>query len=98
MAIEDARFVLPNACATKLICTFNARSLLHFFSLRLCNRAQWEIRNLATQMLKTVLPVAPILFKNAGPPCFGSLCPEGKMCCGKQKEVKTFFEELHKTP
>jgi thymidylate synthase (FAD) len=95
MAIEDARFVLPNACNTKLICTFNARSLLHFFNLRLCNRAQWEIQNLATQMLKSVLAVAPNLFKNAGPPCFCGQCPEGKMSCGKQKQVHEFFKKLH---
>ena len=67
MAIEDARYVLPNACETKLICTFNARSLLNFFSHRCCNRAQWEIRELATEMLRLVSKVAPNIFKKAGP-------------------------------
>ncbi len=87
-AIEDARFVLPNACATKMICTMNARSLLNFFSHRCCNRAQWEIRELAEQMLALVKEVAPNLFAYAGPPCLRGGCPEGKMSCGKMKQVR----------
>lgn len=94
MAIEDARFVLPNACETKMICTFNARSLMNFFRHRCCNRAQWEIRDIAIQMLKLVLEVAPSLFKNAGPSCVKSSCSEGKMSCGKSKDVREFFENL----
>lgn len=93
-AIEDARFVLPNACATKMICTMNARSLLNFFSHRCCNRAQWEIRELATQMLKEVKAVAPHIFEKAGPPCLRGNCPEGKMSCGKMKEVRERFASL----
>ena len=68
---EDARFVLPNAAETKFVVTMNARELLHFFSLRCCNRAQWEIRILATEMLRQVKEIAPNLFKNAGPGCVG---------------------------
>ena len=90
-AIEDARFVLPNACATKMVCTMNARSLMNFFTHRCCNRAQWEIRELATEMLRLVLEVAPNLFKNAGPACLRGACSEGKMSCGKQKEVRAKF-------
>lgn len=90
-AIEDARFVLPNACDTKMIATFNARSLLNFFNHRCCNRAQWEIRDLAIEMLKLVKEVAPNLFKKAGPPCLYSKCPEGKMTCGKVLEVRETF-------
>ncbi|NLT58820.1 MAG: FAD-dependent thymidylate synthase [Clostridiales bacterium] len=90
-AIEDARFVLPNACHTKLICTFNARSLLNFFSLRCCNRAQWEIRALATEMLHLVRAVAPSVFGTAGPPCLRGPCPEGKMTCGKAEQVREHF-------
>ena len=90
-AIEDARFVLPNACATKMICTMNARSLLNFFSHRCCNRAQWEIREVAVEMLRLVLAVAPGLFKNAGPACLSGPCPEGKMTCGKINEVRALF-------
>lgn len=94
MAIEDARFVLPNACATKMICTMNARSLMNFFSLRCCNRAQWEIRGLATQMLREVRKVAPHLFQNAGPGCLRGSCPEGSMSCGKAAEVREKFSKL----
>ena len=93
-AIEDARFVLPNACATKMICTMNARSLLNFFSQRCCNRAQWEIRELATQMLREVRAVAPHIFEKAGPPCLRGACPEGKMSCGNMAEVREKFQKL----
>ena len=93
-AIEDARFVLPNACDTKMILTMNARSLLNFFTLRCCNRAQWEIRDVATQMLRLVRPIAPTIFAKAGPGCLRGVCPEGKMTCGKMQEVrKAFLEE-----
>ncbi len=91
VSIEDARFLLPNACVTKMIVTMNARSLKNFFKLRCCNRAQWEIRELACQMLKLVKVVAPILFFDAGPECLRSGCQEGKMSCKKSKEVKEFF-------
>lgn len=93
-ANEDARFVLPNACETKLICTFDARSLLNFFSLRCCMRAQWEIRAVATEMLRLVKEVAPNIFKTAGPPCLRGNCPEGKMSCGKMDEVRKYFLKL----
>lgn len=90
-AIEDARYIFPNACETKIVFTMNARSLLNFFNLRCCNRAQWEIRELATQMLKEVKKVYPILFKNAGPNCIKGPCPEGNMTCGKIVEVREKF-------
>lgn len=90
-AIEDARFVLPNGCTTKMMVTMNARSLLNFFNLRCCNRAQWEIRDLATQMLMLVREVCPTLFRYAGPPCVAGKCPEGKMTCGKAAEMKQRF-------
>ena len=90
----DARYVLPNACETKLICTFNARSLLNFFEHRCCNRAQWEIRQLATEMLRLVSQIAPNVFKKAGPPCVNKVCPEGKMSCGEQIKVKKYFSEV----
>lgn len=92
-AIEDARFVLPNACTTKMICTMNARSLLNFFSLRCCNRAQWEIRDVARQMLLLARGVAPRLFAKAGPPCLRGACPEGKMTCGKAAQVRALYRE-----
>ncbi len=79
---EDARYVLPNAAETKIVVTMNIRELLHFFSLRCCNRAQWEIRDLAWKMLDLVRPTAPFIFADAGPGCVRGACPEGKMTCG----------------
>ena len=88
-ANEDARFVLPNACETKMVVTMNARSLNNFFALRCCNRAQWEIRALAEEMYKLVYAVAPNLFAKSGPSCVvNGRCPEGKMPCGQVKEVR----------
>jgi thymidylate synthase (FAD) len=81
-AQEDARFALPNACATSIVMTMNARELMHFFNKRCCNRAQWEIRSVADEMLRQCKEVAPILFKNAGAPCVSGNCPEGSMSCG----------------
>ncbi len=85
---EDARYVLPNACETKLLVTMNARELLHFFEERLCRRAQWEIRDVADQMLDRVRDVCPSVFVGAGPKClrYGG-CPEGKMSCGRHAEM-----------
>ena len=91
---EDARFVLPNAAETKMLVTMNARELLHFFSVRSCNRAQWEIRALAVEMLRLVKAVAPVIFKDAGPDCLKGPCPEGKMSCGKRQEVREKFKDL----
>jgi thymidylate synthase (FAD) len=94
-AIEDARFVLPNACETKIMVTMNARALFNFFQKRCCNRAQWEIRDLATHMLKLVKEIAPSIFQFSGPDCFTQgQCPEGKMTCGKMEEVKNKFGSL----
>lgn len=95
-AIEDARFVLPNASETKMVMTMNARELLHFFRLRCCNRAQWEIRALARAMVAEVYPVSPALFAKAGPSCVSSNCPEGKMSCGRMQEVREDYEALKK--
>lgn len=80
---EDARYLLPNACETKIVVTMNMRELHHFFNVRCCNRAQWEIRELACKMLELVKPSAPYIFKTAGPGCVKGACPEGKMSCGK---------------
>ena len=85
---EDARFVLPNAASTRLLVTMNARELMHFFELRCCNRAQWEIREMAWQMLAECRRAAPALFEHAGPACLTGRCPEGKATCGKAKEIK----------
>lgn len=93
-AIEDARFVLPNACCTKMIATFNARSLNNFFNLRCCNRAQWEIHAVADEMLRLVKQVAPTLFSKSGPSCMKGKCPEGKMTCGKMIEVVEKYKKI----
>jgi thymidylate synthase (FAD) len=79
---EDARYLLPNAMATKIVVTMNVRELLHFFELRCCKRAQWEIRALALVMLDLVLSTAPYLFMDAGASCRRGPCREGKMTCG----------------
>jgi thymidylate synthase (FAD) len=80
-AQEDARFVLPNACCTQLVFTMNARALLNFFAKRCCNRAQWEIRQMANEMLALCKGVAPNIFASAGAPCLRGVCPEGRMSC-----------------
>lgn len=90
-AIEDARFVLPNACTTKMILTMNARSLMNFFELRCCNRAQWEIRAVATEMCALVKEVCPTLFRLAGPSCVRGACREGKMSCGQAARMREKF-------
>lgn len=84
--VEDARYVLPNACSTNIVVTMNARELWHFFELRTCNRAQEEIRKAADEMLRLAREASPFIFKNAGPPCISrGRCPEGKMSCGKPR-------------
>ena len=79
---EDARYLLPNAAETKIVVTMNARELHHFFTVRCCNRAQWEIRDLAWKMLELVREQAPYVFAQAGPSCVRGACTEGKMTCG----------------
>ncbi len=77
---EDARFYLPNATKTNIVVTMNARELLHFFKLRCCKRAQWEIRKVAIEMLKQVKKIAPVIFEKAGPSCVAlGYCPEGEL-------------------
>ncbi|SFX68258.1 FAD-dependent thymidylate synthase [Ruminococcus sp. XPD3002] len=95
LANEDARFVLPNACETKIVVTMNVRSLFNFFEHRCCNRAQWEIRAVAEEMLRLCKETAPNIFCHAGPSCVVSgKCPEGKMSCGKMKEVQAKYANL----
>ncbi len=82
-APEDARYLLPNAMETKIVVTMNVRELLHFFELRCCKRAQWEIRDLALRMLELAEPTAPFIFMDAGAACRRGPCSEGKMTCGE---------------
>ena len=97
---EDARFVLPNACETRILMTMNVRELRHFFSLRMCSRAQWEIRRMAEQMHRICLETAPELFSDAGPACLRGKCPEGDKSCGlqqvKRRERRELLESLTK--
>ena len=77
---EDARYILPNAAATKIVLTMNVRELRHFFELRCCNRAQWEIRAMACQMLNLARKTAPLLFEGSGPSCVNGICNESEFC------------------
>ena len=95
---EDARFVLPGAAATRIVMTMNARELLHFFSLRMCNRAQWEVREAAWRMYELVYPLAPSVFELAGPGCAHGACPEGKRSCGRAAEVREKIQGLREKP
>ena len=86
---EDARYCQPQSLKTKIVVTMNIRALLHFFELRCCKRAQWEILHLANEMLKIVKNKAPTIFENAGPSCISSgICWEGNMSCGLWKTIK----------
>jgi thymidylate synthase (FAD) len=92
---EDARFVLPNACTTRLLFTMNGEELVHFLRLRCCSRAQWEIREMAIKMLKILRNKFPELFKKVGPNCyFLGYCTEGKKSCGQAQKVREFFSRL----
>lgn len=94
LANEDARFILPNACETKIVVTMNVRSLFNFFQHRCCNRAQWEIQAVANEMLRLCKDVAPNIFSNAGPSCVAEgKCPEGNMTCGKFAEVRKKYKD-----
>ncbi|MBN1298120.1 MAG: FAD-dependent thymidylate synthase [Actinobacteria bacterium] len=88
--VEDARYILPAASETKIIITMNGRELLHFFTVRCCNRAQWEIRQLAILMLKLVKKISPVIFENAGPNCLRGPCPEGKFKCEVPPKASDF--------
>jgi len=92
---EDARFVLPNACTTRIVFTMSGEELVHFLRLRTCSRAQWEIRNMAIEMLKTLRQKFPGLFDHVGPNCYYlGYCTEGKKTCGRPEEVRKFFGNL----
>lgn len=93
---EDARYLLPNACETKIIITMNARELLHFFALRSCNRAQWEIRELSDKMLALCYSIAPAIFEKAGPGCVNKGCTEGQFTCGQAAQVRKRIASLKK--
>jgi len=77
---EDARYVLPGACNTNIVITMNARELFHFFELRMCMKAQWEIRELSNRMYNICMAENFEIFQYAGPKCWTSKCNETKPC------------------
>lgn len=85
---EDARFILPHGHSTRMVLTMNARELHHFFGLRLCKRAQWEIHELARQMLALCREKAPVLFEKAGPKCIFGKCEEARTCRKPYKDME----------
>ncbi|WP_456342970.1 FAD-dependent thymidylate synthase [Thermovibrio sp.] len=92
---EDARFVLPNACTTRIVFTMNGEELVHFLRLRTCSRAQWEIREMAVKILRILREKFPGLFDRVGPNCYYlGYCTEGKKSCGRPEEVRRFFSSL----
>lgn len=93
IAIENARYVLPNGCETKIQVTMNVRALFNFFKERLCDRAQEEIRDMAFEMWKACMEISPTIFQYAVPTCVHGKCKEGKMTCGKM----LYYKEKHGT-
>ncbi|TCK06688.1 FAD-dependent thymidylate synthase [Phorcysia thermohydrogeniphila] len=94
---EDARFVLPNACTTRVLFTMNGEELVHFLRLRTCTRAQWEIRKMAVEMLRILREKFPSLFSHVGPNCYYlGHCTEGEKSCGRPEDVRRFFATLGK--
>jgi len=87
-AIENARYILPNACETKIQVTMNVRALFNFFKERLCDRAQEEIRDMAYAMWIECMKISKTIFKHAVPSCVNGKCKEGAMCCGKMEHYK----------
>ena len=91
---EDARYILPNACTTNIIVTMNARSLMNFFAVRCCERAQEEIRELANKMLEICKEVSPTIFENAGPSCVrDGFCREQRSC-GRAPKLEKVLEVM----
>lgn len=96
---EDARFVLGQGFASKIVISKNARAWLEWFSVRCCNRAQWEIRALAHRILDLLREASPVLFEDAGPPCVSEgICREGKMSCGRIHRLAPRPSMLHFRP
>lgn len=70
---EDARYILPNACATSLYLSCNLRELIHIANERLCTRAQWEIRELVRKMVDLVDPALDFMLVPK--------CQSGRIMC-----------------
>lgn len=88
-------YITPHASVIDLVTTMNARELLHLCNLRTCSRAQWVIRDLVTEMLRQLKHIDKEMFACFGPSCYTfGVCPEGRMCCGKQLEMKNKFDNM----
>lgn len=94
IAIEDARYAHLQSISTRVIMTMNVRELMHFFNTRCCTRAQWEVRDLASEMLIKCQEVAPLLFSKCGPSCVYGQCGEGQLCCGQQTNMRIKFNGI----
>lgn len=84
---EDARYILPQGIKTRLVMSMNPRELRHFLALRMCNRAQWEIRQLADEIYDICRCETPELMRGAGCGCMTGRCPEGKRACGHPRKA-----------
>ena len=89
---EDLVYILLSGNVLDLVTTLNARELRLLLKLRTCTRAQWEIRQLSTELLFRLREDCPLLFASYGPSCVcDGACPEGRMCCGKMAEMRELF-------
>lgn len=61
---EDARYILPNACKTRLVMKGNFRSWIEFLQKRLVPQAQWEIRKIAEEIRDILIQECPVVFEN----------------------------------
>lgn len=100
-ATQDARYILPIGIQTGGTWAFDLEALEHFCNIRLCNRSQWEIREVAKQMKKQVLEQLPELKDKLVPNCkrYG-YCIENNKQCKEYKEnilTKKEFDKIKNT-
>ncbi len=86
--IPSSAYILPNAVKLPIALSLNDRASIHMLADRTCNRAQWEIRELAQQILSIGMQERPSFFREAGPKCTKGKCPEGKSSCGRTMEMR----------
>ena len=93
---EDARFLLPNAAATRIVMSGNSRAWLELIPKRTCARAQWEIDVVITEIARQLWRDMPEIYGQVGPSCSLGVCDQGKRGCGVPlgKPLSKFFEEL----
>ncbi len=86
--IAASSYLLLNADGVKVITNSNSRIDMEMLRQRTCNNAQWEIRDRANAIIELLMPLVPVIYKRAGPPCTQGKCPEGELSCGKSKEMR----------